>query len=87
MLLPFLLYPVPSLLKLHHLSLTSHPSLISQIVELLSGRAGSVPPPGARPDVTAALACNSLTGTESRVLRYLSTISLRPRSPLNSSCL
>ncbi|MFC1443089.1 LuxR C-terminal-related transcriptional regulator [Streptacidiphilus sp. N1-10] len=65
LILPFLLHPAPELLECHRRERTSHPSLISEILDLLAGtsrepeslRAPSMPEP--------------LSDAELRVLRYL----------------
>ena len=67
MLLPFLLQPAPELLERHSRLRTTHASLISEILGLLSGHA-----PPARPADAAPLA-EALSESELRVLRYLPT--------------
>jgi len=65
--LPFLLYPAPVLLERHRRLGTSHVALISEILDLLSGKTPALP--------TAAteLLREPLTQSETRVLRYLPT--------------
>jgi LuxR family maltose regulon positive regulatory protein len=67
LLLPFLLHPAPELLERHSRLRTTHASLISEIQNLLSGRA-----PAARPENVEPLQ-DSLSESELRVLRYLPT--------------
>jgi LuxR family maltose regulon positive regulatory protein len=67
LLLPFLLHPVPELLERHSRLHTSHASLISEILNLLSGHA-----PTARPSDATPLQ-EPLSESELRVLRYLPT--------------
>ena len=67
LLLPFLLHPTPDLLERHSRLRSTHASLISEILNLLSGRA-----PTARPSGAAPLQ-EPLTESELRVLRYLPT--------------
>jgi len=67
LLLPFLLHPRPDLLERHSRLRTAHASLISEILNLLSGHA-----PAARPEDAAPLQ-DPLTESELRVLRYLPT--------------
>ncbi|MGH2863243.1 MAG: LuxR C-terminal-related transcriptional regulator, partial [Solirubrobacteraceae bacterium] len=67
LLLPFLLHPAPDLLQRHSRLRTSHASLISEILSLLSGRA-----PAARPQDAQPLR-EPLSESELRVLRYLPT--------------
>ena len=66
-LLPFMLHPVPELLERHAQLRTTHASLISEILNLLSGHA-----PAARPQDAAPLQ-EPLSESELRVLRYLPT--------------
>jgi LuxR family transcriptional regulator, maltose regulon positive regulatory protein len=63
-LLPFIVQPVPELLERHSRLRTTHASLISEILGLMSGHA---PPADAAPLVEA------LSESELRVLRYLPT--------------
>jgi LuxR family maltose regulon positive regulatory protein len=66
--LPFLLHPVPGLLERlprHH---TAHASLISEILDLLAGEARPLAPAGAPLSLY-----ESLSDSETRVLRYLPT--------------
>jgi len=65
-LLPFLLHPVPGLLDRHARHPTTHPSLLAEIQDLLSGTQPS-PPARPRPMLEA------LSESELRVLRYLPT--------------
>ena len=65
--LPFLLHPAPELLGRHARLRTTHASLVSEILNLLSGHA-----PTARPEGAAPLA-EALSESELRVLRYLPT--------------
>ena len=67
MLLPFLLHPTSGLLQRHSRLRTTHASLISEIQNLLAGRA-----PAPRPKNAAPLQ-EPLSETELRVLRYLPT--------------
>jgi LuxR family maltose regulon positive regulatory protein len=67
LLVPFLLHPAPALLERHSRLRTSHASLISEILNLLSGHT-----PAARPSDAAPLE-EPLSETELRVLRYLPT--------------
>ena len=66
-LLPFLLHPAPGLLERRARHGTAHAALIAQILDLLAGRR-QAPPPGA-PEWLR----EPLTGSETRVLRYLPT--------------
>jgi LuxR family transcriptional regulator, maltose regulon positive regulatory protein len=66
-LIPFLLHPAPELLERHSRLRTSHASLISEILNLLSGHA-----PAPRPGDAAPLQ-EPLSESELRVLRYLPT--------------
>jgi LuxR family transcriptional regulator, maltose regulon positive regulatory protein len=67
-LLPFLLDPAPALLERHRRYRTAHPSLISQILDLL-------PSGGARGGlgIVRPWMIEQLTDSETRVLRYLPT--------------
>jgi LuxR family transcriptional regulator, maltose regulon positive regulatory protein len=67
LLLPFLLFPASALLERHSRLGTSHAALISEILNLLSGRV-----PAARPDELGPLQ-DPLSASELRVLRYLPT--------------
>jgi LuxR family maltose regulon positive regulatory protein len=67
LLLPFLLHPTPELLARHSRLRTSHASLVSEILNVLAGRA-----PAARPEDAEPLQ-EPLSETELRVLRYLPT--------------
>ena len=67
LLIPFLLYPAAGLLERHRRRRTSHAALISEILDLLAGRA----PPRGRD--TTQLLSGPLTESETRVLRYLPT--------------
>jgi LuxR family maltose regulon positive regulatory protein len=67
LLLPFLLHPAPDLLERHLRLRTTHASLITEIQNLLAGRA-----PGARPENVEPLT-DPLSESELRVLRYLPT--------------
>jgi LuxR family maltose regulon positive regulatory protein len=67
LLLPFLLHPEPDLLERHSRLQSTHASLISEILNLLSGRA-----PAARPEDAEPLQ-EALSDSELRVLRYLPT--------------
>jgi len=66
-LLPFLLHPAPALLERHSRLRTTHASLVSEILNLLSGQA-----PAAWSADTEPLA-EALSESELRVLRYLPT--------------
>jgi LuxR family maltose regulon positive regulatory protein len=65
--LPFLLYPASGLLERHRRLGTSHVALISQILDLLSGKTP------ASPRAASELLREPLTQSETRVLRYLPT--------------
>jgi LuxR family transcriptional regulator, maltose regulon positive regulatory protein len=67
LLLPFLLHPTPVLLERHSRLGTTHASLVSDILNLLSGRG-----PTARPEDAEPLR-EALSQSELRVLRYLPT--------------
>ena len=67
LLLPFLLHPAQELLERHSRLRSTHASLISEILNLLSGHA-----PAARPDNAEPLQ-EPLSESELRVLRYLPT--------------
>jgi LuxR family transcriptional regulator, maltose regulon positive regulatory protein len=67
LLFPFLLHPTPELLQRHSRLRSTHASLISDILNLLSGRT-----PAARPSDVAPLE-EPLSESELRVLRYLPT--------------
>jgi LuxR family maltose regulon positive regulatory protein len=67
LLIPFLLYPATGLLDRHRRGRTSHAALISEILDLLTGRT-----PMRRRDTTHLLS-GPLTESETRVLRYLPT--------------
>ena len=67
LLLPFLLHPTPELLDRHSRLRSTHAALISEILNLLAGRA-----PAARPGDAEPLA-EPLSEAELRVLRYLPT--------------
>jgi LuxR family maltose regulon positive regulatory protein len=66
MLLPFVLQPAPDLLERHSRLRTTHASLISEILNLLSGHAPA-------PSEDAGPLQDPLTESELRVLRYLPT--------------
>jgi len=66
-LLPFLLHPAPELLERHRRDRTSHPSLVSEILNLLAGRSRASAPGDAEP------LREPLSESETRVLRYLPT--------------
>jgi LuxR family maltose regulon positive regulatory protein len=66
-LLPFLLHPAPALLERHSRLRSTHASLVSEILNLLSGQA-----PAVRFADTEPLA-DALSASELRVLRYLPT--------------
>jgi len=67
LLLPFLLHPTPDLLERHSRLRRTHASLISEILNVQSGRA-----PAARPENAEPLH-EPLSESELRVLRYLPT--------------
>jgi len=67
LLIPFLLHPAPALLERHARLRTTHSSLISEILSLLSG-----PAPAPRPEDVEPLQA-ALSESELRVLRYLPT--------------
>jgi LuxR family maltose regulon positive regulatory protein len=67
LLLPVLQYPAPELLERHARSRTTHASLISEILNLLSGHTPAASPGDAEPLM------EPLTESELRVLRYLPT--------------
>jgi LuxR family maltose regulon positive regulatory protein len=72
--LPFLLDPAPALLERHRQYRTTHPALISQILDLLSGTTKPAPYPGSRPGQASSRGLDEpLTDSETRVLRYLPT--------------
>jgi LuxR family maltose regulon positive regulatory protein len=74
MLLPFLLDPVPALLKRHLRRRTAHRALISQILDLLLRPGSTVTPPGDQPPRELSSGLDEpLTDSETRVLRYLPT--------------
>ncbi len=78
MLLPFLLDPVPALLERHRRYRTAHPALISQILDLRppGGHGGAGRPPVSRGGLAGIVPpkmTEQLTGSETRVLRYLPT--------------
>jgi LuxR family transcriptional regulator, maltose regulon positive regulatory protein len=64
---PFLIHPAPGLLERHARCRTRHAALISQILDLLGGNKRASPP--GKPQRLQA----PLTGSETRVLRYLPT--------------
>jgi len=73
-LLPFLLDPVPALLERHRRHHTTHPVLISQILNLLLRPTRAVPPPGSQAQWALSHGLDEpLTDSETRVLRYLPT--------------
>ena len=85
-LLPFLLDPAPALLERHRRYRTAHPALISQILDLLSGPARSVPTPPANRDGPAATAwMNSSPTARPASCATCRPTSRRPRSPLSCS--
>jgi hypothetical protein len=63
----FLLQPAPGLLEGHARHRTPHPSLIAEILDLLSGKRPAPPPAGPHPPL------KPLSESEIRVLRYLPT--------------
>jgi LuxR family transcriptional regulator, maltose regulon positive regulatory protein len=64
----FLLYPAPGLLQRHARQHTAHAALIAKILTLLAGtQTPAAPPAGPQP------LYEPLTGSETRVLRYLPT--------------
>jgi LuxR family maltose regulon positive regulatory protein len=74
MLLPYLLDPAPALLQQHRQHHTAHPALISQILNLLAGTTRFAPPPGGQAGWARSRGLDeSLTESETRVLRYLPT--------------
>jgi LuxR family transcriptional regulator, maltose regulon positive regulatory protein len=77
-LLPFLLDPVPALLERHRRYRTGHPALISQILDLLSpgrygGAASTLVSREAPEGIVPPRLTEQLTGSETRILRYLPT--------------
>jgi LuxR family transcriptional regulator, maltose regulon positive regulatory protein len=73
-LLPFLLDPAPALLERHRRYRTAHLTLISQILDLLSGTPRSASPPGSQAGWASSRSLDEqLTDSETRVLRYLPT--------------
>jgi LuxR family maltose regulon positive regulatory protein len=66
-LLPFLLHPAPQLLERHSRLRSTHASLISEILNLLSGHTPATRPGDAGPPI------EPLSDSELRVLRYLPT--------------
>jgi LuxR family maltose regulon positive regulatory protein len=73
MLLPFLLDPVPELLDRHRGYRTSHPALISRLLDAQRRPARAVPPGAQAPWVSGRGLDEPLTNSETRVLRYLPT--------------
>jgi LuxR family maltose regulon positive regulatory protein len=65
LLLPFLLCPAPGLLERHSRHRTAHTALAAQILDLLAGTQVPAPEPGHLRE--------PLTGSETRILRYLPT--------------
>jgi LuxR family transcriptional regulator, maltose regulon positive regulatory protein len=65
--LPFLLDPAPALLERHRRSGTAHHALISEILDLLTGKSSAPAPAGPQPPL------EPLSKSEIRVLRYLPT--------------
>ena len=63
----FLLQPAPGLLEGHARHRTAHPSLIAEILDLLSGKRPAPPPTGPHPPL------KPLSESEIRALRYLPT--------------
>jgi LuxR family transcriptional regulator, maltose regulon positive regulatory protein len=77
----FLLYPAPGLLQRHARQHTAHAALITQILTLLAGtQPPAAPPAGPQP------LSEPLTGSETRVLRYLPT-NLSAREIAEELCL
>jgi LuxR family maltose regulon positive regulatory protein len=71
MLLPYLLDPAPALLQQHRQHHTAHPA---QILNLLAGTTRFAPPPGGQAGWARSRGLDeSLTESETRVLRYLPT--------------
>jgi LuxR family maltose regulon positive regulatory protein len=66
--LPFLRHPTPGLLERHSRHRTSHASLVSEILGLLAGASRPAPAPGQPQPLR-----QSLTDSETRILRYLPT--------------
>jgi LuxR family transcriptional regulator, maltose regulon positive regulatory protein len=65
--LPFLLYPAPTLLARQARRRTANAALSAEIIGLLAGNRSASPPAGPRPPA------EPLSNTELRVLRYLPT--------------
>ena len=80
LLLPFLLHPAPDLLERHSRLRSTHASLISDVLNLLSGRA-----PAARPEDAEPLQ-EALSESELRVLRYVPTNLRARKSRRSCSC-
>jgi LuxR family transcriptional regulator, maltose regulon positive regulatory protein len=72
-LLPFLLDRVPALLERHRRGRTAHSALISQILDLLPTSARPAPRGGQAGWARSRGLTEQLTGSETRVLRYLPT--------------
>ena len=71
--LPFLLDPAPALLERHRRGRTAHPAVISRILDLLAGTTRPAPPGGQAGWARSRGPDEQLTGSETRVLRYLPT--------------
>ena len=71
--LPFLLDPAPALLERHRRYRTAHPALISQILNLPPGGAGSPPGSAVLGGIVPPQVTEQLSDSETRVLRYLPT--------------
>jgi LuxR family maltose regulon positive regulatory protein len=71
--LPFLLDPAPALLERHRRYRTAHPTLISQILNLPPGGAGSPPGSAVLGGIVPPQVTEQLSDSETRVLRYLPT--------------
>jgi LuxR family transcriptional regulator, maltose regulon positive regulatory protein len=66
-LLWFLLHPAPGLLERQARQRNAHAALLAEVLDLLAGNGPAPPPAGPRPPL------EPLTGSETRVLRYLPT--------------
>jgi LuxR family maltose regulon positive regulatory protein len=81
---PFLLHPAPELLRRHARDGTAHPGLISRVLSLFPGPqehggAAALPVADGSPDrivLSAGALPEPLTGSETRILRYLVTTHL-----------
>ena len=78
---PFLIHPAPGLLERHSRRRTRHLALISQILDLLGGNKRASPPGNEEGGWGSGRGLQApLTGSETRVLRYLPTYPRPARS-------